>query len=141
MARAYPSVLSMKHLPRSIPTPTWTGCYSNAWLPPSKYITGNYDLYTWVNGQTKWSKGSCLGKQWDRRGLNPRPPDPELEVLTAQPGHTTCLLPYNTSFHINLRFSDFCRNFPQLMKPYNHSECMCMPCMLVFIIKNKRPDL
>ena len=26
--------------------------------------------------------------------MNPRPPDPELEVLTAQPAHTTCLLPY-----------------------------------------------
>ena len=110
-------------------------------VTPQQYITGTYDLYTWLNWQTKWSKVPCFTKQCDRRGLNPRPPDPELEVLTAQPAHTTCLLPYNTSFHINLRLSHFCRNFPQWMKPYNHSEYMCMPCMLVFIIKNRRPDL
>ena len=62
--------------------------------PPQQYITRTYDLYTWVNQQTKWSKVQCLTKQCDRRGMNPRPPDPELEVLTAQPAHTTCLLPY-----------------------------------------------
>ena len=33
------------------------------------------------------SKVSCLAKQRDGRGLNPRPPDPEFEVLTALP-HT-----------------------------------------------------
>lgn len=43
--------------------------------------------------------------------------------------------------HVYLRLSHFCRNFPQWMKPYNHSEYMCMPCMPVFIIKNRRPDL
>lgn len=142
MAGAYPSVRTQHKASAQ------EYCYSHldgmllqCMVTPQQYITRNYDLYTWVNRQTKWSKVSRLGKQCDRRRLNPRPPDPELEVLTAQPAHTTCLLPYyNTSFHINLRFSDFCRNFPQLMKPYNHSECMCMSCMLVFITKNKRPD-
>ena len=31
----------------------------------------------------KWGKVPCLKKQRDWRGLNPWPPDPEFEVLTA----------------------------------------------------------
>ena len=33
------------------------------------------------------SKVACLRKQHNGRGLNPGPPDPEFEVLTARP-HT-----------------------------------------------------
>lgn len=46
----------------------------------------------------------------------------------ARPESQTSRSIYNTSFHINLQFSDFCRNFPQWMKPYNHSECACHAC-------------
>ena len=35
--------------------------------------------------EAKWSKIPCLRKQRDGRGLNPRPQDPEFEVLTARP--------------------------------------------------------
>ena len=35
--------------------------------------------------EAKWIKIPCLWKQRDGRGLNPRPQDPEFEVLTARP--------------------------------------------------------
>ena len=45
-------------------------------------------LYTPGWRETKLSKVPCLRKQRDRRGLNPRPPDPlEFEVLTARRPH------------------------------------------------------
>ena len=47
-------------------------------------------LYTWWR-EAKCSKVTCLGKQRDGRGLNPGPPDPVFEVLTAQP-HTPPLV-------------------------------------------------
>ena len=42
-------------------------------------------IYTPGRRETKGSKVPCLRKQRDGRGLNPRSPDPELEVLTTQP--------------------------------------------------------
>ena len=56
---AYPSFLKMKH--------AWGYCYSP------------------LDGML--SKVPCLGKQRDGQGLNPSPPDPQFEVLTARP-HT-----------------------------------------------------
>ena len=53
-----------------------------------QYVSGTH-LYTWV----KRDKVPCLRKQRDGRGLNPRPPDPEFEVLTAW-SHTC---PWNPS--------------------------------------------
>ena len=45
-------------------------------------------IYTPGWRETKLSKVPCLRKQRDRRGLNPRPPDPlEFEVLTARRPH------------------------------------------------------
>ena len=44
--------------------------------------------------EAKWSKVPCLRKQRDGRGLNPRPQDPEFEVLTARP-HMPPSLPDN----------------------------------------------
>ena len=41
-------------------------------------------LYTRVK-RKKWSKVPCLRKQRDGPGLNATPPDPEFELLTAQP--------------------------------------------------------
>ena len=35
--------------------------------------------------EAKWSKVPCVRNQRDGRGLNPGPPDPEFEVLTARP--------------------------------------------------------
>ena len=65
------------------PPRPWTGCQSIAGLPPSIYTPG------WR--ETKCSKVPCLRKQRDGRGLNPGPPDPVFEVLTAQP-HTPPLV-------------------------------------------------
>ena len=56
---AYPSFLKMKHV--------WGYCYSP------------------LDGML--SKVPSLGKQRDGQGLNPSPPDPQFEVLTARP-HT-----------------------------------------------------
>ena len=42
-------------------------------------------IYTPGRRETKGSKVPCLRKQLDGRGLNPRSPDPEFEVLTTQP--------------------------------------------------------
>ena len=48
-------------------------------------------IYTPGWQETKWSKVPCLRKQHNRRGLNPRNPDPEFEVLTTRP-HTPPLI-------------------------------------------------
>ena len=56
---AYPSFLKMKYV--------WGYCYSP------------------LDGML--SKVPSLGKQRDGQGLNPSPPDPQFEVLTARP-HT-----------------------------------------------------
>ena len=42
-------------------------------------------IYTPGWRETKASKVHCLRKQRDGRGLNPRSPDPEFEVLKARP--------------------------------------------------------
>ena len=42
-------------------------------------------IYTPGWRETKASKVHCLRKQRDGRGLNPRSPDPEFEVLTTRP--------------------------------------------------------
>ena len=42
-------------------------------------------IYTPGWRETRWSRVPCLRKQGDRWGLNPRPPDPEFEVLTTLP--------------------------------------------------------
>ena len=42
-------------------------------------------IYTPGRRETKGSKVPCRRKQLDGRGLNPRSPDPEFEVLTTQP--------------------------------------------------------
>ena len=41
-------------------------------------------IYTPGRRETKRSKVPCRRKQLDGRGLNPRSPDPEFEVLTTQ---------------------------------------------------------
>ena len=42
-------------------------------------------IYTPEWRETKASKVHCLRKQRDGRGLNPRSPDPEFEVLNTRP--------------------------------------------------------
>ena len=42
-------------------------------------------IYTPGWRETKASKVHCLRKQRDGRGLNPRSPDPEFEVLNTRP--------------------------------------------------------
>ena len=42
-------------------------------------------IYTPGWRETKWSKVPCLKKKRDGRGLDPGPPDPEMEVLTTRP--------------------------------------------------------
>ena len=54
-------------------------------VTPQQYVAGTH-LYTWVK-RDKVELSSCLRKKRDGRGLNPGPPDPEFEVLTARP-HT-----------------------------------------------------
>ena len=54
-------------------------------MTPQQYVAGTH--YTPGRTETKWSKIPCLRNQRDGRGLNPGPPDPEFEVLTAQ-SHT-----------------------------------------------------
>ena len=64
---------------RSFAIPPWTGCYSSRMSPIPINTPG------WR--ETKWSKDPRQGKQHKGRGLNPWPPDPEFEVLTAR-SHT-----------------------------------------------------
>ena len=52
-------------------------------VTPQQYVAGTH-LYTSVK-RDKVEHSSCLRKQRDGRGLNPGPPDPELEVLTTRP--------------------------------------------------------
>ena len=55
-------------------------------MTAQQYVAGTH--YTSGRRETtKWSKIPCLRNQRDGRGLNPGPPDPEFEVLTAQ-SHT-----------------------------------------------------
>ena len=62
-------VLSIKHLPRSIATPTWMGCYSNARLPPSSISPGPM-IYTpgWIHRQSgvkfHVSRNNATGEAW-----------------------------------------------------------------------------
>ena len=64
---------------RSIATPPLdaiAGLHPSSMLPVPIYTPG------W--GETKWSKVPCLKKQCTGRGLNPRPPSLEFEVLNGQ---------------------------------------------------------
>ena len=61
---------------RSFAIPPWTGCYSSRMSPILINTPG------WR--ETKWSKDPRQEKQHKGRGLNPWPPDPEFEVLTAR---------------------------------------------------------
>ena len=55
-------------------------------MTPQQYVAGTH--YTSGRRETtKWRKILCRRNQRDGRGVNPGPPDPEFEVLTAQP-HT-----------------------------------------------------
>ena len=54
-------------------------------MTPQQYVAGTH--YTSGRRETKWSKIPCRRKQRDGRGVNPEPPDPEFEELTARP-HT-----------------------------------------------------
>ena len=53
--------------------------------PPPLSSMSSVPIYTPSWRETKWSKVPCQRKQLDGRGLNPGPPDPEFEVLTARP--------------------------------------------------------
>ena len=51
---------------------------------PKRPVCHWYPFYTpGCRREIEWSKVPCLRKQCDWRGLNPGPPDPEFEVLTA----------------------------------------------------------
>ena len=65
------------------PSPPGRDASPSQGYPPSIYTPG------WR--ETKCSNVPCLRKQRDGRGLNPGPPDPVFEVLTAQP-HTPPLV-------------------------------------------------
>ena len=67
----------------------WMGWKSIAGLPPSSMSP--VPIYTPGWRETNWSKVPCLRKQCGGRGLNPGPPDPEFEMLTAR-SHTIMLL-------------------------------------------------
>jgi len=56
-------------------------------------------IYTPGWREKNWSKVPCLRKQRDERGLNPGPPDPEFEVLTARP-HTIILLKSSNKYNM-----------------------------------------
>ena len=82
-ARAYPGFLSVE------------ACLGVLLLSPERYASPSqgsplrpqqYDAGT-RRRESKWSKRLCLRKQGKGRGLNPRSPNPEFEVLTARP-HT-----------------------------------------------------
>ena len=81
MARTYPRFISMKHALEYCYSP-WTGCKSIEGLHPNSMSP--IPIYTPGWRETKWSKVSCLRKQHNWQGLNPRPPDPEFKVLTTQ---------------------------------------------------------
>ena len=52
-------------------------------VTPQQYVTGT--IYTPGWREIRWSKVPCLGKQHDRWGLHPIPPNPEFKVLIPQP--------------------------------------------------------
>ena len=73
-------------MPRSIATPPGWDASPSQGYPPA--VCRQYPcIYTREWRETKWSKVPRIRKQRDGRGLNPGPPHPEFEVLTAQP-HT-----------------------------------------------------
>ena len=65
-----------------------------------------------VSRETKWSKAPCLRKQRNGRGLKHRPPDPVLEVLTAQP-HTPPLFFHTPQKYSSVNCSDVVTQAPQ----------------------------
>ena len=79
MAGTSPGFLSMKHATGYSPLNGMLVHHMvTSWqcmLPVSIYTPG------WR--ATKWIKVPCLRNQFDRRGLNPGPPDPEFKVLTV----------------------------------------------------------
>ena len=84
-ARAYTGFLSMKHA-YSVGVllhPPGRSASPSQGYPPSSMLL--VPIYTPLWRETKSSKVPCLSKQCDRQGLNPWPPDPEVEVLTAPP--------------------------------------------------------
>ena len=83
-AGAYTDFRSMKHAWEYCCS-SWTGYWSIAGLPLSSVLP--VPIYTPGWRATKWSKVPCLRKQRDVWGLNPGPPNPEFEVLTAR-SHT-----------------------------------------------------
>ena len=99
-------------------------------------------LYTPGWGQTKWSKVPCLRKQHDGRGLNPRPPDPEFQMLTARP-HTSSskkVSPYlkqalklNFSFWISQNIDNFLTCFATSISNTNYLNGISTSASLVMI--------
>ena len=71
-------------MPGSIATSPWTGYQSIAGLHPPLGSMSLVPIFTPRWGKTT-SKVPCLRKQHNGPSLNPGPPDPEFEVLTAKP--------------------------------------------------------
>ena len=70
------------------------GCYSpldGRVTPPPPAVCHRYPFIHLGDKRQSGVKLTCLRKQRDRRGLNPRPLDSEFEVLTAWP-HTPPLI-------------------------------------------------
>ena len=80
-AGAYLGFFSMKHALEYCYSPL-DGMLVHRWVPPSSMTP--VPIYTPSERGTKWSNVPCLKDQRDKRGLNPRPPDLEFEVLTAR---------------------------------------------------------
>ena len=85
---AYPGFISMNHLVVLLLPTGQDGSPSQGYLPA---VCCWYPFIHPGEERQKWSKVPCLRKQRDGRGLNPRPPDPEFEVLTTWP-HTPPIL-------------------------------------------------
>ena len=82
------------HEPKAQTTEAYPGFHeiclevSQGYPPPPllllRYVVGIH-LYTWAGRrETKWNEVPCLRKLRDGRDLNPGPPDPEFEVLSAR---------------------------------------------------------
>ena len=52
--------------------------------PSSSCGMSSVSIYTPGRRETKWNEVPCLRKLRDGRDLNPGPPDPEFEVLSAR---------------------------------------------------------
>ena len=76
--------LSIKHL-RVMLLPPARDASPLQGYPPSSMSP--IPIYTPGWREAKWSKVPCLREICDREGVNPRPQDPEFDVLTTQP-HT-----------------------------------------------------